>query len=332
VSSLAFSPNGNFVAAGGRDKSLRVFAVKTGKEVLSLAGHENEVLALAYSPDGKLLASAASSTEAPPVANAVKLWDVAGGDVKAEIKGSTGWFRCVAFSPDGKVLAAATTHGQPRDKVCLWDTATGKQLGTLEEDGVHTLALAFSSDGKTLVVGTDHAEAIRLWDWAARKQNGSLKVEGSCFFTAFSPDGKTLVTLSADLLAGSPAELTLWDFARSRPRKVVTLAKGWSPAGGQLAADGKTVAVRYRTVLLRDKKPTEVDKIELRDATTGAVLESLVTDKVFSSFAFSPRGRVLAVGLGGDGPARLVNSRVQPAGPGAVQLWEFPALTRRAAK
>src|SRR5262249_24375569 len=136
-------------------------------------GHTERITALAFSPDGKIMATGGTFDFA------TKLWDVDTGQERSTLEGHTGWVLSVAFSPDGKVLATASTGyrgsmdlprgSAPPGEVKLWDVETGKELPPLAGDTSGTLAVAFSPDGKTLVTGNMHQSAIH-WDVATRAQ------------------------------------------------------------------------------------------------------------------------------------------------------------------
>ena len=105
----------------------------------TLKGHTREVFSVAFSPDGKTVASGSAD-------QSIKLWDVAGGKNTATLKGHTDFVQSVAFSPDGKTLASGS-----RDKtVNLWDVASGKTTATLKGHTDRVWSVAFSPDGKTL--------------------------------------------------------------------------------------------------------------------------------------------------------------------------------------
>jgi WD40 repeat protein len=149
---LAFSPDGNRLAAGSGGNNLHVYEAATGRLLATCPGHEGIVICTAYSPDGKLLASGSFD-------QTVRLWDAATGRPLRTLSGHRDWVFSVAFTPDGKMLASAGREG----RVSLWDAATGKELASFRAHASEAVCVAFAPDGKTLASsGVDGT--VKLWD------------------------------------------------------------------------------------------------------------------------------------------------------------------------
>ena len=171
VNVLAFSPAGKMMASGGSDRRVTLRDSATGKVLRTLSGHRGPILALAFSPDGKALATGDMILEGRSessggrvgwreVAGEVRLWDVATGQPIRTFAGQRNGLGAVAISPDGSKVAGGTaTTGVIR----VWDAPTGATLRTFAVPDVGAIDALFSPDGKTLAtVGTEGI--IRLWD------------------------------------------------------------------------------------------------------------------------------------------------------------------------
>ncbi|WP_414572499.1 trypsin-like peptidase domain-containing protein [Nostoc sp. CCY 9925] len=188
ITSISFSPNGQTLASGSRDMSIRLWNVATGTVKRTLLQADSDWIdSVAYSPDGKILASGSNN-------QTIKLWDVATGTVKLTLQGSFFSVHSVTFKPDGKVLASGSDDGT----VKLWDVATGSETLTLQGHSSKVSSVVFSPDGKTLVSGSDDGK-IKLWNVITAKEIKTIEGHSDRVDSiAFSPDGKTLASGSAD--------------------------------------------------------------------------------------------------------------------------------------
>jgi WD40 repeat protein len=151
ILSLAFCPDGNFVASSSRDETIRLWNLET-KEVYILGGHDNQVHSIAFSPDGQTLASGGFD-------NKLKLWDIQTQKCVHTFEEHEDRILCVAFHPDGIGLAS----GGHDKKIRLWSISNKKCIRILEGHKGAIESIVFCPKGGILV-SSSQDQTIKIWD------------------------------------------------------------------------------------------------------------------------------------------------------------------------
>lgn len=292
--------------------SITTFAADYPRQKGILRSNLGEIWSVAFSPDGRTLASghgwrnygvnlwdvmseqlkstSISYTDEATISVAfshdgrtlatgswdkkVILWDVASGQLEAVLIGHSERVHSVAFSPDSSILASGSLDKTVR----LWNVASGQPKTILIGHSESVASVSFSPNGLTLASGSDD-RTVRLWDVASGDPKTIIEHQESVSSVAFSPDGSIL----ASGLGWPRNEVHLWDVASGQRKTVLTghsesiRSVAFSPDGSTLASGSNDRTVRLWDVALRQPK---------------AILTGH-TDRV-TSVAFSPDGSTLA--------------------------------------
>jgi WD40 repeat protein len=272
VRSVAFSPDGQLLAAGSSNGEIHVWDQNSRQHRHTIDG-QAWIEAVAFSPDSRLLVSAS----ADPI---IQVWDSASGNLVGQLEGHTASLRTLAFNPDGTLLASAgddkllrlwdmrryalqvvlTGHDgtiwsvafHPAGTIVagaghgihLWDVASGRVLAHLDQHRDAVASIAFSPDGTTLA-SASYDQTIKLWSIPDRQCRMTIQGHtGDVRAVAFRPDGTLLVS------AGEDQSIRLWDPASGKARGVIyeqanrVRALAFSPDGNLLASASHDQNVR----------------------------------------------------------------------------------------
>jgi WD40 repeat protein len=253
VTSVATSPDGQWIASGAGqsysdetavDETVKIWNSHDGKIKQELIGHKDRINSIAFSHDGKLLASGSSD-------KTIKLWDAESGRELRTLAGHAGEVTSVAFSPDGRLLASGggvldwrSVRGSdhPADKtIKLWDVSTGSEVRTLSGSEGEITAVAFSPDGHTLASASGAIQRFERGEWIMDRVVRLWDVETGRLIRELSGLSGTAVAFSSDgrWLASAGGDVKVWEVATGA--EVRTLHPPSTALDVAFSADGRWI-------------------------------------------------------------------------------------------
>jgi RNA polymerase sigma factor (sigma-70 family) len=332
IGSVAYSPDGKILAAGGYHGVIFLYDAATGRKLRELQAYASQFPPIAFSPDGKTLASAGGKT--------IQLWDVDTGQELRQFSARVSnehyhrFTTPLVFSPDGKALASVSALDHC---VRVWDAKTGKELVKLQGHQDPVRCLAFSPDGKTLFsAGGDvvTAGSVRVWSVATGKELRKITLHhpravGQPDPLCFSPDGKTFVFAAHDSLPPKKRGqafinvciVTFLDLQTGEVRRKLEPQEGRLKSAA-FSPDGKTLATMNGVPTVTGTVASDDgNRIQIWDTATGkqlfdfpAYVENLHQGPTCLTFA--PDGKKLAAS----------------ASASSLHVWEVPTVITHPAR
>ena len=282
---ITYSPDGKHLAACDSNQ-VKVYDPASGELIMTLSRHEKDVISVAFSLDGKYLATGS-------VDSSVHIWDASNGDLLRTLKGHSAEVGGLAFSPDGKLLLSSSEDGT----LIIWDAETGEMLRSLPEFTI--FKVSFSPDRKRVAAVT--LNGLQVWKYTPDSAEpitfeGSqaiLTIPESVGSVIFSPDGRIIAAPQAN-----GGVVKLWDASTGQELFTLVGHTDWvqglafTPDGKRLASTGLDGTVRIWSLA----SGQETVAVMAPPAGYG------------NRVVYSPNGQEFATN-GGDGTATIWNAK-----------------------
>jgi WD40 repeat protein len=315
VTALGYSPDGQWLASGSHDHSVRLWNMQTQECHKILQGHTSWVQSIAYHSTGDLLASGGNDKE-------IRIWHPQTGECVQILQGHNSRIFSLAFQPQSSMLVSSSSDRT----VKLWDTKSGQCLHTFEIAVNWSLAMDLHPWGNAIATGNDQTK-VQVWELATGKAIGQLPdYQTQVWSVAYSPDGQQLATASED------RTVRLWDVGTGKCLKVfsghgdrVWLVR-FSPDGQTIvsASDDQTIKLWETQTghCIKTFKTYSHEILSVAASAVGELMASGSTDGIVRLWGTSTRSltghtqAVTAIALGNQLLASSSNDRT-------VRLWDI---------
>ena len=291
INTIAFSSDGITLASGGGDGSVRLLGARTGAYWQKVGSHGGGstsifssniggVYSVAFSPDGKILASGGNDHK-------IKLWDAFTGEYLRTLEGHANGVLGVTFSPNGRTIASASWT-----EIRFWDASTGQLLHTFEGHTRSVYTVAFSPDGSTLASGYQDG-TIQLSEVRTGQRKEALtQHNGIVLSVSFSPDGKQLASGGGDNI------IHIWDVSVGQHKQTLTRHEGdvycilFSQDGSTLVSSGADETIRLWDIRTGEQKQIINTSGSIRSVSLSPDEQTLVSGAIGKSIPFKREGGV----------------------------------------